>query len=177
HGGLSKPGQCPLILKPFQICRRNGGHARLGEALSLSWDEWHDGLTVDTSGKFVMLKIPGEHEKGRRDRMYPVAPEFAEMLLSVPESRREGFVFNPEKVHEHHWGRASLETCCKFTTRLGKTAMAVVNRKGDEVKFGSAQDCRRAFGTRWASRVKPPTLQKMMRHSSIENDVAILRDC
>ena len=29
HGGLSKPGQCSLILTPFQICRRNGGYARL----------------------------------------------------------------------------------------------------------------------------------------------------
>lgn len=141
---------------------------RLGEALSLSWNEWHDGLSVDLSHEHVMLRIPGEHEKGRRDRLYPVAPEFAEMLLSVPELDREGFVFNAEKVRDGHTGRGSLETCCKFMTRLGKTAKVVVNRKGDDVKFASAQDLRRAFGTRWASRVRSPTLQKMMRHASIE---------
>ena len=141
---------------------------RLGEALSLSWDEWHDGLSVDLSHEHLMLRIPGEHEKGRRDRLYPVAPEFAELLLSVPQSDRDGFVFNAEKVRDGHSGRGSLETCCKFITRLGKTAKIVVNRKGDEVKFASAQDLRRAFGTRWSSRVRSPTLQKMMRHSNIE---------
>ena len=35
-------------------------------------------------------------------------------------------------------------------------------------KFASAHDLRRSFGTRWAPRVKPATLQLLMRHRSIE---------
>jgi len=35
-------------------------------------------------------------------------------------------------------------------------------------KYASAHDLRRSFGTRWASRVKPATLQLLMRHASIE---------
>ena len=42
----------------------------------------------------------------------------------------------------------------------------VVNK--DEGKFASAHDFRRAFGTRWASRVKPPVLQRLMRHRNIQ---------
>ena len=35
-------------------------------------------------------------------------------------------------------------------------------------KFASAHDLRRSLGTRWAPRVKPATLQLLMRHRSIE---------
>lgn len=42
----------------------------------------------------------------------------------------------------------------------------VVNKQNS--KFASAHDFRRAFGTRWASGVKPATLQLLMRHESIE---------
>ena len=42
----------------------------------------------------------------------------------------------------------------------------VVNKA--EGKFASAHDLRRSFGTRWSSRVKPVTLQLLMRHKSIE---------
>ncbi len=68
---------------------------RLGEALSLTWDQWADGIRVDTSGQFVMLLIPMESDKGGQDRVYPVTPDFAEMLLSVPKEQRTGKVFNP----------------------------------------------------------------------------------
>ena len=36
------------------------------------------------------------------------------------------------------------------------------------VKYASAHDLRRSFGTRWAKRTMPAVLQKLMRHSSIE---------
>jgi len=49
---------------------------------------------------------------------------------------------------------------------IGKKAGVVVNKA--EGKFASAHDLRRSFGTRWASRVKPATLQLLMRHKSIE---------
>lgn len=35
-------------------------------------------------------------------------------------------------------------------------------------KYASAHDLRRSFGTRWAGKVKPVTLQLLMRHESVE---------
>ena len=49
---------------------------------------------------------------------------------------------------------------------IGRRAKVVVNKA--EGKFASAHDLRRSFGTRWASKVKPATLQLLMRHKSIE---------
>ena len=42
----------------------------------------------------------------------------------------------------------------------------VVNK--EQNKFGSAHDLRRAYGTRWAKRLKPFELKTLMRHASIE---------
>jgi hypothetical protein len=36
------------------------------------------------------------------------------------------------------------------------------------VKYATAHDLRRSFGTRWAKRVMPMVLVEMMRHDSIE---------
>lgn len=46
-------------------------------------------------------------------------------------------------------------------------ASAIAVGKGDG-KFESAHDLRRAFPTRWATRVKPVILQGLTRHRSIE---------
>lgn len=54
----------------------------------------------------------------------------------------------------------------RVISAIGKKAKVVVN-KADE-KYASAHDFRRAFGTRWAKRVMPMVLQKLMRHDSIE---------
>jgi len=35
-------------------------------------------------------------------------------------------------------------------------------------KYATAHDLRRSFGIRWAGKVKPATLQLLMRHHSIE---------
>jgi integrase len=64
----------------------------LGEALALSWDDG-DAIRVETSGKYPALRIQSEAEKAHRDRLLPIAPEFAEFLLSVPEADRRGLVF------------------------------------------------------------------------------------
>ena len=53
---------------------------RLGEALSLTWDQWADGIRVDLSGRYAKLLIAAEDEKGGRDRVYPMTPDFAEFL-------------------------------------------------------------------------------------------------
>ncbi len=43
-------------------------------------------------------------------------------------------------------------------------------------KFASAHDLRRSFGTRWAKRVMPAVLQKLMRHSAIETTLRYYAD-
>ena len=142
---------------------------RLSEALALSWDEFADGLIVDTSEKYVTIAIPADQEKGGKNRVYPVSPEFAEMLLSVPSIDRTGFVFNPipSRILKGNQ-RAGQDLCCRTIGSVGEAAGVVVDRKGDKTVFASAHDLRRSFGLRWSRRVMPPVLKELMRHESIE---------
>ncbi len=54
----------------------------------------------------------------------------------------------------------------RVLSEIGRRAGVVVKKSAG--KFASAHDLRRSFGTRWAPRVKPATLQLLMRHRSIE---------
>jgi integrase len=60
----------------------------------------------------------------------------------------------------------NLKGVSRVVSEIGERAGVVVNK--DQGKFASCHDLRRSFGTRWASKVKPATLQLLMRHSSIE---------
>jgi len=140
---------------------------RLGESLDLSWDN-EVKIQVDLSGRFPMLRIPAELEKGNKDRLLPIVPDFAEFLLATPKEKRKGFVFNPR-------GRDSQERLGKdrvmhLAGMIGKTANIKVatNPKTSKIKYASAHDLRRSFGFRWAVRVMPPVLKELMRHASID---------
>ena len=65
---------------------------RVGEALKLSWTDERE-LVIDLSGKRPMFRIRAEAEKGRKDRILPMTPEFAHQLAEVPNRQREGLVF------------------------------------------------------------------------------------
>lgn len=144
---------------------------RLGEAMILQWgDELGADFAVDVSGEFPMFRIKAEGEKGNKDRILAAAPEFGEMLETVPADARAGFVFNPIDAKGK---RATQDVVCRTITAIGKAAKVVVDRKkksdGREVvKFGSAHDYRRSFGERWSRIVMPPILMELMRHESIE---------
>ncbi|QDU81186.1 hypothetical protein Pla110_29250 [Polystyrenella longa] len=56
----------------------------------------------------------------------------------------------------------------KLISKMGKAAQVILSRKEGKIKFASAHDFRRAFGTRWSTRVMPPVLQQLMRHESID---------
>ena len=144
---------------------------RLGEALSLTWDQWADGIRVDMSGKYVMLLIPAEGEKGGQDRVYPVTPDFAELLRSVPPEDRTGLVFNPV-LHRGPCHR--IDTVSKMISQLGEAAKIKVDEKPAKDKskpattvWASAHDLRRAFGARWSRKVNSMVLKELMRHSSV----------
>jgi integrase len=136
---------------------------RIDEAVQLSWDD-EEAFAIELAGRHPKFRIYAEAEKGRRDRLLPMTPDFAEFVLQVPPSERAGYVFRLSgrcTKRQMTSGRAS-----RIVSAIGKSAGIVVN-KADQ-KYASAHDLRRAFGTRWAARVKPATLQLLMRHKSIE---------
>lgn len=64
---------------------------RLGEALSLTWDHWADGIRIRVDGeKDVCLMIDGGNQKNRKTQVYPVVDDFAEFLLNTPKEARHG---------------------------------------------------------------------------------------
>jgi len=120
-----------------------------------------------------MLRIPAELEKGHKDRLLPLAPEFAQMLLATPEGRRHGYVFNPQPLRaDKQAKRLGTQQVQRVIGIVGRLANVKVNErtKGDavKVKYASAHDLRRSFGERWAAHVMPQVLMELMRHESIE---------
>jgi integrase len=138
---------------------------RLEESLMLTWDD-DNMLRVDLAGKYPMLHIPAELEKGNQDRLLPIAPEFAEFLLATPEAERTRFVFNPlpRAVNSRRLGEDRVG---RLASLIGKVAGVKVSTTG-KLKYASAHDLRRSFGERWASRVMPQVLMELMRHESIQ---------
>jgi integrase len=75
---------------------------RLEESLALTWDP--DGaFRIDLSGRFPRFRIYAEAEKGHRDRLLPMTPDFAKWLLATPEDRRNGPVFNMANKPGRQW--------------------------------------------------------------------------
>lgn len=147
---------------------------RLAESLELYWDR-EDRLSIDLTGKYPMLRIRAEAEKGNKDRLLPIVPEFAEFLQEVPEDRRTGPVFNPLAEREHIKKLTAL-TVSKKIADIGEKANIVVGDIGNKDKqtgqrkprFASAHDLRRSFGERWSLKVMPQALMQLMRHESME---------
>jgi integrase len=136
---------------------------RLDESLQLSWDI-ESVFAIDLSGRHPRFRIYAEAEKGRKDRLLPMTPDFAEFLLRTPREERKGFVFSLKGLctgEQMTSGRAG-----RVISDIGETADVIVNKA--EGKYATAHDLRRSFGTRWASRVKPATLQLLMRHRTVE---------
>ena len=93
-----------------------------------------------------------------------MTPDFAEWLLQTPDSRRVGYVFLlPARPTGRQMTSASVG---RIVSKIGERVGIVVNSA--EGKYASDHDLRRSFGTRWVGRVKPATLQLLMRHKSSE---------
>lgn len=135
---------------------------RLTESLEFYWDR-SDKLHPVLTGRFPMLRIPAELEKGHKERLLPMAPEFARLLLAVPVEKRTGPVF-PLRRMDGKPGRLSPERVSKIISGIGARANVRVATN----KTASAHDFRRAFGERWAARLMPAQLMELMRHESIE---------
>ena len=152
---------------------------RLGEAVALRWDGMSVGLVVDMTGRRPMLRIDAAAEKGNRNRLLPLAPEFCRLLARVPMNKRRGRVFS---VPQSKTGRQLpcdevSKVICEIGRKAGVKVRSKVKSKIDPatgerrpvevVKFASAHDLRRSFGERWSERVLPKVLMELMRHESI----------
>lgn len=140
---------------------------RLSEALNLTWDN-DQALRVDLTGRRPMLHIPAAMDKGKKDRVLPITPDFAAMLQETPKAERVGHVFALPVRRREDVG--------KRITAIGKAALVKVGSRtkpgkdGQPVtahKWASAHDLRRSFGERWSARLMPQQLMELMRHESI----------
>jgi len=93
-----------------------------------------------------------------------MTPDFAECLLKTPRRQRTGYVFKLKGIRTGE--QMTSARAGRVISEIGAMADVLVNKA--EGKYATAHDLRRSFGTRWASRVKPATLQLLMRHRSIE---------
>ncbi len=134
---------------------------RLGEALALSWDDGSP-ISVCIAGKYPALRIRAEAEKAHQDRLLPIAPEFAEFLLTTKPNDRVGLVFD---ICSTPGSPLSTKRASRYISAIGKAAKVVVDKAAD--RYATAHDLRRSFGSRWAKRVMPAVLKELMRHSSI----------
>lgn len=136
---------------------------RLEESTVLSWDE-ASSIWIDLGGRHPQLRIYAEAEKGHQDRKLPIAPDFAEFLAKTPEDQRSGLVFKLDGLQTAK--PITPKRVGRIISTIGKQAQVVVDKQAD--RYATAHDLRRSFATRWASKLKPVTLQRLMRHKSIE---------
>jgi integrase len=74
--------------------------------------------------------------------------------------------------------RANPKIAGRMIAMIGEMARVVVHTdaKTGRVKYASAHDLRRSFGTRWAKRVKTPVLMRLMRHENIATTMTFYVD-
>jgi integrase len=142
---------------------------RINEIMHLTWNS--EGLLVmDFSGKRPMFSIQAQLSKNRKTERFPMASEFYDLVMQVPESERKGYVFDPKRKQESHiqFGRMSTKRVSLMIANFGLECRVKVadTRKGP--RFAASHDLRRSYGFRWAKRVMPAILQRMMRHSDIQ---------
>lgn len=141
---------------------------RLAEGLNLYWDR-DDRHRVDFSGRFPMIRICGEFEKGKRNRILPMAPAFAELLRQIPDANRSGQVF-PLQGLDHVGIRWLRSRVSHIGSEIGKKAGIVVatDPKSGKQKYASLHDLRRSCALAWSRELSPQQLMEFMRHSSIQ---------
>ncbi len=144
---------------------------RLGEAVALSWDE-EAPFYADLTGKHPRFRILGKAQKSGRDEVLPMTPDLAQFLQTTPQAERSGPVF---KLTNRTTGKPFTSTeVCRIVSIIGQKARVVVDKATD--KFASAHDLRRSFGTRWAKRVMPAVLKRLMRHADISTTMGYYVD-
>lgn len=141
------------------------GGLRIGEACKLTWDD-PEGIRVELERKHPLLFIPASLQKGKRDTVTAITPDFAELLREMPSERRTGFVFKPEASGPTRGDGLGQQQVEKTIRAIGKKAGIITKRH--PVEYVSAHDLRRSFCFRWAQKILPQHLRALARHRSIE---------
>jgi site-specific recombinase XerD len=144
---------------------------RLGEAAVLSWDEGA-GFSVDLIGRRPVFRILAEAQKSTRDEVLPMTPDFAEFLLRTPEAARKGLVF--PLIDQQTQEPLTRRRIGVVVGSIGRKAGVVTNKAAG--KYAGLHDLRRAFCTRWASKVMPPVLRRLARHANIQTTLSYYVD-
>lgn len=139
---------------------------RLEEAVELHWAN-DEKIMIDFSCDHPMFRIRPEGEKGKKSRLCPIAPEFCEMIESVPKKLRRSYFFDPIPLRMPSTVRLNSDWIGKVIMKIGKAAQVQVSNKRGNAKFASAHDLRRSFAERWSRKVEAKDLQEIMRHESI----------
>ena len=120
-------------------------------------------------------RTTADGQKSGKAETCPMAPNFGAWLLAVPEAERTGPVFRlidtrtNQPISPHRAGQ--------IVEKIGKAAKVKVGTrmkrdrktgKAAEVSvFAGCHSFRRGFGSKWARRVAPSVLKRLMRHASI----------
>jgi integrase len=118
---------------------------RRNEMLDLTWHADEGKPWVDFGQGRIW--IPSAYNKSDADTWLPVHPELAEVLKARRQERGKLFPLS-----------ASPREVSRTFTKLAKKAGLKI----------SLHDLRRSFGSRYASVVPAPVLQRLMRHSDIK---------
>lgn len=121
---------------------------RLWEGRCLSWGG--DGVRLDLGAAKVI--IPGQDSKGGKDSWLPLHPGLLRLLRAVPARVR----------------RAGGRVCPGVTgsgSAISTRFRGVAGRAGVDCTL---HDLRRTFGSRYAVRVAPAVLMRLMRHATIQ---------
>jgi integrase len=143
---------------------------RLKESLALSWDP-EAPFSVDLTGRRPAFRILAEAQKANRDELLPMTPDLAQWILeSTPEVDRVGPVFRLPSRLGRPLGIAQVGRVVaqvgRVVAQVGRAAKVLTDKRAGS--FATAHDLRRSFGTRWAKRVMPAVLQRLMRHAEIQ---------
>jgi integrase len=112
---------------------------RVSEARDLQWEDGDGFRVCGLDGLHPMFSIPSEAEKGNRNRLLPIAPEFVLQLRTVPKAERTGYVFNPT-LDQMGRPRLCLEVVERKVRQIGIEARVVTgSRKVRNKKTGEIE--------------------------------------
>ena len=159
---------------------------RIGDVMDFSWDDDRHIHPVwpARQAQHPTLVVPSTQKNGEHQEI-PMLPGLRDLLLSVPETDRTGWVANPQPVEYQRRlsgnrraesrkarsiERLTKERVSRVIAKIGKEAGVVVRpvdeRKKNRVKYASAHDLRRGCALRLINAgVSAETLMVVMRHA------------
>jgi integrase len=137
---------------------------RISEAYRLSFDTGPN--QVDLANRRFVFLAAGQ--KSGHDETIPLLPELYDWLASL--GRTSGPVVSPLVNGKP----VTLDTTKRQISSIGAASGLVT---GSETgKHVTAHDLRRSFGTRWALKVHPLVLKKLMRHETLDTTLRFYVD-